>query len=58
MTTSEQFDTELFILEIEEQAALWKSTLKEYSDKTVRKAMWEGAEIWRRGTGCGRKKSW
>jgi hypothetical protein len=41
MTQSEQFDTELFILEIEERLALWNSTLKEYSDNNVRKAMWE-----------------
>jgi hypothetical protein len=33
MTQSEQFDTELFILEIEERPALWNSVLKEYSDK-------------------------
>jgi hypothetical protein len=41
MTQSEQFDTELFILEIEERPALWNNALKEYSDKTVRKSMWE-----------------
>jgi hypothetical protein len=41
MTQSEQFDTELFILETEERPALWNSALKEYSDKNVRKAMWE-----------------
>jgi hypothetical protein len=41
MPTSEQFDTELFILEIEERPALWNSTSKEYSDKNVRKAMRE-----------------
>ena len=41
MTLSEQFDTELFILEIEERPALWNSALKEHSDKNVRKAMWE-----------------
>ena len=41
MTQSEQFDTELFILEIVERPALWNSALKEYSDKNVRKATWE-----------------
>jgi hypothetical protein len=41
MTQSEQFDMELFILEIQERPALWNSTLKEYSDKKLRKAMWE-----------------
>jgi hypothetical protein len=28
-------------LEIEERPALWNSALKEYSDKNVRKSMWE-----------------
>jgi hypothetical protein len=41
MSQSEQFDTKLFILETEERRALWYSILKEYSDKNVRKAMWE-----------------
>jgi hypothetical protein len=41
MTQSEQFYTELFILEIEERPALWNSTLMEYSDQNVRKSMWE-----------------
>jgi hypothetical protein len=40
MTQSEQFDTELFILEIE-RPAMWNSTLKQYSDKDVRKAVWD-----------------
>jgi hypothetical protein len=56
MTQSEQFDTELFILEIEERPALWNNTLKEYSEKNLRKAVGRNsADIWWRGIECGRQ---
>ena len=42
MTMSEKsFDTELFIMEIEQRPALWNSGIKEYSDKNIRKTLWE-----------------
>jgi hypothetical protein len=35
------FHTELFIMETEERPALWDSGIKEYSDKNVRRTVWE-----------------
>ncbi|XP_021931336.1 uncharacterized protein LOC110835438 [Zootermopsis nevadensis] len=42
MAMSEKsFDTDLFIMEIEQRPALWNSGLNEYSDKNIRKKLWE-----------------
>ena len=36
----QEFDTELFILEIEQRPSIWDITTKEYSDKIVKKKCW------------------
>lgn len=35
------FDTEKFILSIKERPCLWDMTTEEYSNKNIKKKMWE-----------------
>ncbi|KAG8299160.1 hypothetical protein J6590_107751 [Homalodisca vitripennis] len=47
-----EFDTERFILAIKERPSLWNMLLDEYSDKNIKKKMWEEVTLLFGGSGC------